>query len=253
MIIKEFTADKLSVIVASDRAEMGRIAGNAVAKKINELLKEKNEINMIFAAAPSQNETIDALLTSGVDFSKINAFHMDEYIGLPDNAPQGFGNFLREHLFSRVSFKSVSYIGGNNDPSSECERYSEKLNKNPIDIVCMGIGENGHIAFNDPNVSDFNDVHSVKVVELDEICRMQQVNDGCFAKIEDVPYTAITLTIPMLTSADYIFCTVPAKTKAKAVSATVKGEITEACPASILRRHKNAILFCDNDSGIELF
>lgn len=252
MITKRFSADSLSVVIAPDRAEMGRIAGNAVAERIKELLREKDEINMIFAAAPSQNEMLESLLTADVDFSKINAYHMDEYIGLPKDAPQSFGNYLRSHIFLRAAFKSISYIDGSNQPAAECARYSQLLRKHPIDIVCMGIGENGHIAFNDPGVADFHDKHSVKVVALDEICRMQQVNDGCFAKTDDVPHKAITLTIPMLVSADTIFCTVPAKTKANAVYATVTGTISEACPASILRAHKHAILFCDADSGTRL-
>ncbi|MEE1043435.1 MAG: 6-phosphogluconolactonase, partial [Clostridia bacterium] len=129
---------------------------------------------------------------------------------------------------------------------------SKLLKENPVDIVCMGIGENGHIAFNDPHVADFNDPKLVKYVELDEMCRNQQVNDGCFAKIDDVPKYAMTLTIPALVSAKYNFCIVPAPTKAQAVKNTVCGEISEKCPASILRRKDNAILYCDADSSAEM-
>ena len=128
-------------------------------------------------------------------------------------------------------------------------RYSELLKKYPVDIVCMGIGENGHIAFNDPHVAEFNDSKLVKPVELDEVCRMQQVNDGCFAKLDDVPKTALTLTISALMRADYHFCVVPAKTKAWAVNRTINGEISEECPATILRTKEECYLYCDADSS----
>ena len=206
---------------------------------------------MIFAAAPSQNEVLYALATDReIPWSRVNAFHMDEYIGLDADAPQGFGNFLKAHIFGLADFKSVSYIDiSATDAEKECARYAELLAQYPTDIVVMGIGENGHIAFNDPPVADFNDGKAVKPVELDEICRNQQVNDGCFAKLYDVPKTAITLTVPTLFAGDHLFCIVPAKTKANAVRATLCDEINEKCPATILRRHKSAILYLDGDSS----
>ena len=206
---------------------------------------------MIFAAAPSQNEVLAALANDKeIPWNRVNAFHMDEYIGLSADAPQGFGNFLRAAIFGVAPFKSVNYINiSATDADAECERYSKLLEENPTDIVVMGIGENGHIAFNDPPVADFNDKKKVKPVALDEICRQQQVNDGCFATIDDVPKTAITLTCPTLFLGDYLFCIVPAPTKANAVKATVCGEIGEACPATILRRHKSAVLYLDPDSS----
>jgi len=144
----------------------------------------------------------------------------------------------------------VNYINGSaDDIDGECKRYSRLLEENPVDIVCLGIGENGHIAFNDPGVADFNDPVRVKMVELDEICRNQQVNDGCFATIDDVPTHALTLTIPALISAKVMFCVVPAKTKKWAVTQTIKGNISEECPATILRNHNHAILYCDQQSG----
>lgn len=250
-IIKEMTVDKLKVKVYSSRDEMGKGAAADVTNKIKELLAEKDEINMLFAAAPSQNEFIASLLADkDIDWTKINAFHMDEYIGLSDDAPQRFGNFLKERIFSKVPFKSVHYInGGAKDVDAECERYTQLLKQNPIDIVCMGIGENGHIAFNDPHVAFFDDEKWVKVVDLDMKCRTQQVNDGCFANIDEVPTHAITLTIPALVATEYAYCIVPAPTKAEAVKNTVEGPITEDCPASILRKHDNAILYTDPDSA----
>lgn len=250
-IVKTEQVDKLNVKVYQTREEMGRAAAEEAAAAIRAAIAAKGEINMIFAAAPSQNEFLAHLIADkSIDFTKINAFHMDEYIGLPADAPQGFGNFLRERLFDRVPFKTVNTIDSTAaDPEAECRRYAALLQAHPCDIVCMGIGENGHIAFNDPHVADFGDKAAVKVVALDETCRQQQVNDGCFARLDDVPTHALTLTIPTLTAPEAVFCIVPAKTKANAVYAALRGGITEACPASILRRHANATLYCDANSA----
>lgn len=252
--VTEFKKDKLDVKIADSRAAMGEIAGRDIADCILRLQKEKDEINIIFAAAPSQNETLAKLLTvQEIDWSKINAFHMDEYIGLAEDAPQRFGNFLKEAIFGRVVFKSVHYInGGAEDIAAECARYRALLAEYPTDIVCLGIGENGHIAFNDPPVADFNDAAVIKPVQLDEICRHQQVNDGCFKTIDEVPTHALTLTVPTLYKADYLFCSVPAATKAAAVYAMLHDDISEKCPATILRRHDHAVLYCDPDSAARL-
>ena len=249
--MKKFNCDKLRVEIYESRAEMGDAAARDISKKIADLLKIKDTINMIFAAAPSQNEVLAALAADkSINWSRINAFHMDEYVGLPSDAPQGFGNFLRDRLFGLVPLKSASYIDCSAaDAHEEAERYGTLLWKNPPDIVVMGIGENGHIAFNDPPVADFNDKKAAKVVALDEVCRNQQVNDGCFEKLSDVPTHAITLTVPTLVGADHLFCIVPAKTKAEAVKNTLYGSIGEHCPASVLRTHGNATLYLDSDSA----
>ena len=249
--MKTFQKDLLTVNIYNTRSEMGKAAGADIKACILSLLEKKETINMIFAAAPSQNEVLESLATDkDIPWNRVNAFHMDEYIGLSKDAPQGFGNFLKAHIFGLADFKSVNYIDiSAPDADAECARYSALLKEYPTDIVVMGIGENGHIAFNDPPVADFNDSKAVKPVALDEICRNQQVNDGCFAKIDDVPKTAITLTVPTLFAGDHLFCIVPAKTKANAVYATVNSEIGEHCPATILRRHESAILYLDNDSS----
>ncbi len=179
----------------------------------------------------------------------MHAFHMDEYVNIDPNAPQSFANFLRNALFGKVKPGAVEYLNSKAKPENESQRYSALLKKWPTDIVVMGIGENGHIAFNDPHVANFNDKEMVKEVELDLECRQQQVNDGCFATLEEVPTTALTLTIPALMAAEQAFCIVPAPTKAKAVYATLNSPLTEACPATILRRHPNAVLYLDNDSS----
>ena len=246
-------AGKLPVRIYDTRRNMGEAAAADVAACIRELLAVKQEIYMIFAAAPSQNEFLAALAaTPGIEWNRIHALHMDEYVGLPADAPQGFGNFLRAAIFGQVPFASVDYIGTESDPDETCRRYAALLQGIQVDIVCMGIGENGHIAFNDPPVADFNDPLTVKKVALDETCRLQQVHDGCFARIEEVPRYAVTLTVPTMFRARYIFCIVPAPTKANAVRAAVCGPISEQCPASILRTHEHAILYTDSDSAAAL-
>lgn len=251
MNIKYGEKDSLKYCIFETRAEMGAVAADNIAEEIKRQLSKKDEINMIFAAAPSQNDVLASLISrKDIDWSRINAFHMDEYIGLSADAPQGFGNFLKNAIFGRVPFKSVNFIDSTaTDPQAECERYASLLNAHKCDIIVMGIGENGHIAFNDPHVASFNDEKAVKVVELDDICRQQQVNDGCFAKLDEVPKQAITLTIPTLVAPETVFCIVPAKTKAQAVFNTINGGISEQCPASILRRHPNAKLYLDKDSA----
>lgn len=240
--------DKLLVHRNATREELGIAAGKAVISKINEILKSKKKIRMIFAAAPSQNETLDYLVNhkDEVEWNRICAFHMDEYIGLEKNSPQSFSSFLKRKIFDQLAFECVHLIDGNND--SEVQRYASLLAEDKIDIVCLGIGENGHLAFNDPPVADFKDPHAVKIVSLDSVCRQQQVNDGCFQKLSDVPRLAISLTIPTLMKADYLFCVVPGTTKKEAVYKTLHSKISEDCPSTILRTHKNCILFVDKDS-----
>lgn len=252
MLVKEFLKDKLRVKIYSSRQAMGRGAADEAVAYVKELLAVQQEVNIIFAAAPSQNEFLAAVAASDLDWSRINAFHMDEYIGLKEDAPQGFGNFLRRAIFDKVPFRSVSYLNGQIEPERACAEYAEKLAEKPVDVVFMGIGENGHIAFNDPHVADFNDPEVVKIVDLDEKCRQQQVNDGCFEALDKVPTHAMTLTIPALCRAKRLFCVVPAATKAWAVNETINGEVSEHCPASVMRRHENATLYVDSDSASAL-
>ncbi|RYF99995.1 MAG: glucosamine-6-phosphate deaminase, partial [Chitinophagaceae bacterium] len=210
-------------------------------------------LNIIFAAAPSQNEFLENLILKPIKWDRINAFHMDEYLGLPSDAPQGFGNFLSKALFDKVNFRSVNFLNGNPlTPEQECERYTQLIAHNHPDIVCMGIGENTHIAFNDPHVANFEDPEKVKMVNLDEPCRQQQVNDGCFASINEVPAYALTLTIPALMAADHIFCMVPGAQKAKAIQHTLNAPISATFPSTILRQHPSAILYVDEQSGLSV-
>ncbi len=248
--MKKLSFDLLQVEIFDTRGEMGAAAARDIAAAIRQVLAEKDCCNLIFAAAPSQNEVLAALATDKtVDFTRIRAFHMDEYIGLAPDAPQGFGNFLRRALFDKAPFKEVHYLRGGGDPEDECARYAALLERYPVDIVCLGIGENGHVAFNDPPVADFSDPALVKKVALDPVCRQQQVNDGCFAALSQVPTHALTLTVPALMGGKRLFCVVPASSKAQAVRSTLYGPISEACPASALRRHGGAVLYLDQDSA----
>lgn len=251
--MREIKKDKLVAKIYSGRPELGAAAAEELTARIAELLKTKEYVNIIFASAPSQNEFLAELLKKDIEWNRINAFHMDEYIGLDPDAPQGFGNFLKDRLFKYVNCRTVNYLNGNEaDPQDECKRYSDLLIQYPTDIVCLGIGENTHLAFNDPHVADFNDPLIVKVVDLDQACRDQQVNDGCFAKIDEVPTHALTITMPALFKSTYAIAIVPGKFKADAIYHTINSDISEKYPSTILRRHDNAILFIDEDSASKL-
>jgi glucosamine-6-phosphate deaminase len=227
---------------------MGRAAGADVAQALRDVLHTKDNARIVFASAPSQDDMIEFLSTApDIDWSRVTALHMDEYVGLPAGAPEGFGTYLTKRLFDQVRPGRVELIDG--DGADEARRYAGLLAEAPIDIVCLGIGENGHIAFNDPEVADFTDPLLVKMVALDERSRVQQVNDGCFASISAVPTHAITLTIPALTSGRRLFCVVPGATKRDAVRQALDGPIGEACPASVLRRHPDCTLYLDPDSA----
>lgn len=242
---------KLRVCVYRDRAQMGKAAAAFGAARIREVLSRKEEACVVFAAAPSQFELYEALIASDIDFGRVRAFHMDEYIGLDAHAPQGFGNLLRTHLFSRLPFASVHYFdAGAKEPQAECARMTELLRRYPPDLVFHGIGENGHLAFNDPPNADFDDPVSVKTVAMDPVCRMQQVHDGCFATIADVPERAYTMTIPQLTEAvDHIVVTVPGPTKTDAVYRMLREPVSTRLPASVLRRHRDSVLVLDVDAA----
>jgi len=250
--ISSCQVDHLKVRLFKNKAEMGKAAAFEVADRMKEMLRGKNMINMVFAAAPSQDSFLRFLIdVDGLDWNRVRAFHLDEYLGLPKKADQKFENYLKDHIFEKVNMGEIYYIDDPNlnSPEQKCNRYEDLLEKYPVDIACLGIGENGHIAFNDPPVADFDDLQSVKVVELDSRCRQQQVNDGCFDTIQDVPKKAITMTIPEIMKARYIPCVVPGPTKREAVRCTLEGPINTQCPASVLRRHSDATLFIDREAA----
>lgn len=249
--IREFQADYLDVFVYDTETNMGKAAAADAAAEILKLQKTKDEINIIFAAAVSQDEFLNALYEyKEIDWGRINAFHMDEYYGLAPEDPRSLSSFLCSHFLDRVQVKNKFFINGVcEDAEEECRRYSKLLEKYPCDLVFLGIGDNGHLAFNDPHVADFNDPKNVKMVEIDEISKQQQVNAKNFADIESVPSQAFTVTIPALLKSRKMICVVPTAYKAQAARDTVCGEISEKCPASILRRYSNATLYLDSESG----
>jgi glucosamine-6-phosphate deaminase len=249
----EFAADLLHVRVYSDRASLGAGAAAAAADHLRALLASRPapaRVRVLFAAAPSQAEVLAGLVRArGIDWTRVEALHMDEYIGLENGAPQLFSSFLKRAVWDALPFAAVHALDGGSaaGPAAECARYAALLARAPLDLVLAGIGENGHLAFNDPPVADFADPASVKVVALDAACRQQQVNDGCFAALADVPTHALTLTLPALTPAGCrVICCVPGPTKRAAVSATLTlAPAAASCPASILRTNAAAALFVD--------
>lgn len=252
--LRQFQSEQLTVRVFDTRADMGLAAAEHAADMIRTVAAQKDEVNIIFAAAPSQNEFLAALRAmSDLPWGKVNAFHMDDYIGLPADAPQGFANFLRRSIFDHVPFGNVYCMNGQNpDPAAECERYTALLREHPADIIFMGIGENGHIAFCDPPVADFFDPLDVKVVELEGRCRQQQVNDGCFATLDEVPTHAYSLTIPLMMRVPHIMLVAPTALKAQAILGTVRGPITTDVPASIVRIHKTGATLYTDEAGVSL-
>ncbi len=255
--VAEFKVDQLQVRVFEDRPAMGRAAAIDVARAIAARQQAAGRANVIFAAAPSQNEVLEALSADpSVDWSRVYGFHMDEYLGLGPDHPASFRGYLNDHIFKKVGLPPdrLRLIPGEDAarPLKTCLAYEESLRNEPTDVVCAGIGENGHLAFNDPPVADFLDPLLIKVVRLDQACREQQVHDGCFATIDDVPTHAYTLTVPALLSAPVLAVVVPGPRKADAVRATLRGPVGEACPATALRRHVGAVLYLDRASAVHV-
>ena len=245
--IKSFYKDKLKVEIFEKKEDMGQDAASFVAQNLNQALEDRGYANLILGTGSSQYPLLEVLLKKELDWTKINLFHLDEYIGLSDQHPASFRRFLRERIADKVNPKNVYYLKGDaSDIDAEIRRYEKLLKENPVDVACIGIGENGHIAFNDPGVADFNDPKDVKVVEMDEACRKQQVNEGWFPTIKQVPGRAVTLTITAIMRCKTLCCTVPDARKSEAVFNTLSGAISASCPASILREHNNAVLFLDS-------
>jgi glucosamine-6-phosphate deaminase len=247
--MKLFTVEKLKVRVFESRRLMGAAAASDVAAKMKDLLVRKDRVRMIFAAAPSQNEFIDTLAhADAIDWSRVTAFQMDEYIGLAPGTPQSLQRYLQDRLFKRVKPGELQLMDPMAPPEAECERYTKLVKAAPIDIVCLGIGDNGHLAFNEPHVADFEDKATVRIVEPDSVSRRQQVNSKIFGKIDEVPSQALTLTVPALTSGAHLFCIVPGTNKREAVRHTLQSPVSTDCPATILRRHPDCTLYLELDS-----
>ncbi|WP_239129876.1 6-phosphogluconolactonase [Sinosporangium siamense] len=229
---------------------MGAAAARSAAHALRSAIAERGSARMIAAAAPSQTEVYRALaLEPDIDWSRVTILHMDEYVGLPQEAPQRFGHWLRAHLVNAVEPARFHEIGSELGVSDAIARYAALLEEGPIDLVCLGIGVNGHIAFNDPPHADIQDPEFLRLIRLDEVSRIQQVDDGCFATLSDVPTQAITLTIPALMRGGHLVCSVPGVRKAEAVRALVEEPIGALWPCTVLRRHPSCEVHVDRDAA----
>jgi glucosamine-6-phosphate deaminase len=249
--LRSFQVDKARVYVYPSKLETSEAAAHEAASILRSALAKRGSARIIVGTGNSQLDLIRALVEApGLDWSRIEVFHMDEYVGMAEEHPASFHRWLKTYLVDIVHPGKVRYMEGTApDTAQECERYAALLHSAPIDVCFIGFGENGHIAFNDPGVADFHDPFAVKRVAMDERCRRQQVGEGHFPTIDAMPKEALTLTCPELLRAEHWICTVPDSRKAEAVKNALTGPITEACPSSIVRTHPAAAVYLDADSA----
>jgi glucosamine-6-phosphate deaminase len=247
----ERMVDRLEVRIHPDVAAMARAAAEETAAVLRAAVAARGVANAMFATGNSQLAFVDHLVTATPDvpWSDVVVFHMDEYVGVGPDHPAGFQRWIRERIADRVHPRATHYVDGLADPASECARYAGLLEAHPLDLCCLGIGENGHLAFNDPGVADFEDPQDVKAVELDRACRQQQVDEGHFPDLAAVPATALTVTIPALLRAARVLAIVPEARKAEPVRAALEGPVTTDCPASALRTAPSAVLHLEPASA----
>jgi len=241
----------MRISIHENKIEVGKHAAWKGVKAINEAVQKNGHANIIVATGASQFEMLDELVTANIDWSKVTAFHLDEYVGMPDTHPASFRGYLKERFVDRVQLKDFHYIDAEHDPEGECLRLGKLIAEHPIDVAFVGIGENGHLAFNDPP-ADFETEVPYLVVELDEVCRRQQLGEGWFPAFEDVPETAVSMSIRQIMKSESIICTVTEKRKAEAVKNCVDGEITPDVPASVLSDHDSVNLFLDHGAASKL-
>lgn len=251
--IHSFQKDKIQVRVFQDKAAMGEAAAGFVSQHLQEAIQKNGTANLILATGTSQFPFLEALKKIDIDWGQITVFHLDEYIGLTEEHPASFRKYLKERILDEVHPGKIYFLNGDDENlATVIKNYETLLDNHPVDVACIGIGENGHIAFNDPPVADFNDPHTVKVVDLDIACRMQQLGEGWFPTFEDVPGKALSLTIPAIMKSRVISCFVPDERKSTAVYNTLYSEISTTCPASILRKHPDTVLWLDQDSASKI-
>jgi glucosamine-6-phosphate deaminase len=252
--VRQFSARGTQVAVYADKRDMGRAAAEMAGRLIHEAVARRGRSRVIVATGPSQDELVDALVTMPeIDWSKVEVFHMDEYVGIPATHRASFRRWLKQRVAEKVHPAAVHYLAGDaDDLDAECRRYGALITDGIIDVCFVGFGENGHIAFNDPHVADFDDPHPVKRVVLDHRCRLQQVGEGHFRVLDDVPREAITLTCPTLLRAGHLICCVPDERKAAAVQQAIEGPLTTRCPASLVFTHRAAHVFLDVHSAVRL-
>lgn len=248
---RERTVDRLHVRVHPDATALARAAADEAAAVVREAVAARGVANAMFATGNSQLAFVEALVTGtpGVPWSDVVVFHMDEYVGIGPDHPASFQRWIRHRITDRTHPRAAHYLDGLADPAAECERYARLLRDHPLDLCCLGIGENGHLAFNDPGVADFADPLDVKVVELDQACRRQQVGEGHFPDEASVPPRAVTVTVPGLLRATRVLAIVPDARKAAPVRAALEGPVSPDCPASALRTTSGATLHLDPESS----
>ena len=234
----------MELIISETKQELGKVAAQKGAELIRRAILQKGEANIIVATGASQFEMLSELVREDVNWSVVTGFHLDEYIGISDQHPASFRKYLKERFVDLIPIKEFNYVNGETDPHAECARLGEIIRNHPIDVAFVGIGENGHLAFNDPP-ADFETEEPYLVVNLNDACRLQQLGEGWFPTFDDVPERAISMSIKQIMKSKTIICSVPDERKARAVFDTVHAEITPACPAAIMRNHPDAVLFLD--------
>ncbi len=240
----------MEVHLAATKRETSHAAARAASQKLQESIRNKGNVSFIAATGASQFDFLKALtVDSDINWKKTRMFHLDEYIGIPETHPAIFRKYLKDRFVEIVQPATVHFINGEaHDPQTECDRLNEIISDLMIDVAFVGIGENGHLAFNDPP-ADFETEDPYIVVELDEKCRLQQVGEGWFSGLDDVPTHAISMSIKQIMKPEKIICTVPDKRKAEAVRACLQGNITPMHPASILQKHKDCTIYLDSGSS----
>lgn len=239
----------MKITIAKDQYELGRIAGMTAAELIRKTIAEKEHANIILATGASQFETLHQLINEPVEWSKVTLFHLDEYIGLPVTAPASFRKYLQERFLVNVPpLKAIYLIDGENDAAAECERLNNIIKNHPIDVALVGIGENGHLAFNDPP-ADFETEEPFIIVDLDKKCREQQLAEGWFDSLDEVPLQAISMSIQQIMKSKQIVCSIPESRKATTVKDCIEKPVSNLYPASILRLHSDCYYFLDKDSA----
>jgi glucosamine-6-phosphate deaminase len=239
----------MKITIEKDAIALGKAAGELAALAIRQSVEKKGQANILLATGTSQFETLNQLTQEDIDWSRVLMFHLDEYIGLPEFSPASFRRYLKERFIQRVhGLKAAHLLNGEADPVKECMRLNELMADNAIDVALVGIGENGHLGFNDPP-ADFETENAFIIVELDEKCRHQQYSEGWFKTPDDVPRKAITMSVRQIMKSARIFCSVPGNRKAKAVKDCLENPVSPLFPASILRLHADCVCFLDTESA----
>ncbi|HHW48671.1 MAG TPA: glucosamine-6-phosphate deaminase [Clostridiaceae bacterium] len=238
----------MKVRIFKNSEELGREAAAFAASILNKCISEKGSARLVLSTGASQFDTLKALVKENVDWSKVEMFHLDEYINLPETHPASFRKYLKERFVSKVNLKAAHFVNGEGDVEKNIRELTQELLREPIDLGLIGIGENSHIAFNDPP-ADFDTREAYIIVNLDENCKKQQVREGWFPTVDDVPKQAISMSVYQIMQIKTIISCVPYKVKANAVKLTLENEVTNMIPATMLKTHNDVTLFLDEESA----